>query len=154
MKLHILIVFAVSIFAYQNVKSQAKTYQQPLTIVTYNDNVNAPFIAAEWAKMQEVYGESLQKEILDRPQRVKDIKNILRNRVEIRQFNNVEVKSCPLLSAVPLFDNYVSNLTRDINFRPKDFNPLKYEFNFYGTGASMYKVDNTNYYIIIKSQHQ
>lgn len=153
-KIHLLLICVVSIFAYQKAKSQTKNYQQPLTIITFNDNVNTPFIAVELAKMQEVYGESLQKEILDRPQRSKDIKNILRNRVEIKQLNNEEVKSCPLLSDVPLFDNYVSNLTRDINFRPKDFNPLKYEFNFYATGASMYKVDNTNYYIIIKSQHQ
>lgn len=154
MKLHILLVCVASIFAHQNVKSQTTTYQQPLKIITYNDNIKAPITAAELAKMQEVYGESLQKEILDRPQRVKDIKNILRNRVEIKQFKTEEIKSCPLLSDVPLFDNYVHTLTRDTNFQPNDFNPLKYEFNFYGTGASMYKVDDTNYYIIIKSQHQ
>lgn len=149
----VLIGFA-SIMAFQSVHSQSKIQKQPLPIVKYNDNVNAPLTSSELAQLREVYGEYLQKQVLDRAQRVKDIKNILRNRVEIKQFNSGDIKPCPLLSEVPLFDYYVDTLTRDTNFNPKGFNPLKYKFNFYGTGASLYKVDNTNYYIIIKSQHQ
>lgn len=144
----------ISTITISSALSQSKNQPQPLQIVKYNDNVNAPFTAKELAQIKEVYGENLQKLVLDRPQRVKDVKNILRNRVEIKQLKPEEIKDCPALSEVPLFNNYVSTLKRDLNFNPTEFNPLKYQFHFYGTGASMYKVDGTNYYIIIKSQHQ
>jgi len=149
-----MLMCALMVFVCHNAVSQSKIQKQPLPLVHYNDNVNLPVTPSEMAKLKEVYGENLQKLVLDRPQRIKDIKNILRNRVEIKQFKANETKPCPLLSEVPLLDYYVSTLMRDTNFNPTTFNPLKYQFNFYGTGASMYKVDNTNYYIIIKSQHQ
>ncbi|VAW36026.1 hypothetical protein MNBD_GAMMA01-1060, partial [hydrothermal vent metagenome] len=38
-------------------------------------------------------------------------------------------------------------------FNKNTFNPLKYTFDFYSRGGYMYKVDNTNYFIIIKSQY-
>jgi hypothetical protein len=49
---------------------------------------------------------------------------------------------------------YVSDLQRDANFNPQNFNPLKYLFNFYSRGTQMYRVDNTNYFIIIESQYK
>ena len=86
---------------------------------------------------------------------LKAIKNILRNRVEILEFNRPQdQKECTLLSEVSLFNQYVPELKRDVVFNKNNFNPLKYNFSFYARGASMYKVDNTNYYILIKPQHQ
>jgi hypothetical protein len=79
----------------------------------------------------------------------------LRNSIVYQQSNPDEVfKDCTLLPDVQIFDYYVPDINRDIAFNKDTFNPLKYSFSFYSTGAFMYKVDNTNYYIIIKSQHQ
>ena len=123
--------------------------------VTYKDNVNAPLTSAELALINEVYGNTANANVLDKPQRLKDTKNILRNRVEIKNIPNPsDQKPCTLLSEVPLLDYYVSDLQRDTDFSPQNFNPLKYLFNYYSYGTHMYRVDNTNYFIIIKSQHK
>jgi hypothetical protein len=124
-------------------------------VVNYNDNVNAPLTNAELALINEVYGNTANDNILDKPQRLKDVKNILRNRIEIKNVPNPsDQKPCTLLSEVPLMDYYVTGLQRDTNFDPQDFNPLKYSFNYYSYGTHMYRVDNTNYFIVIKSQHK
>lgn len=122
--------------------------------VSYNDNVNNPLTSVEMAMIEEVYGATAQDNVYNKPQRLKDIKNILRNRVEIKVLSNPQdQKECTLLSEVPLLDYYVSDLQRDTNFNPQTFNPLKYLFNFYSFGSHMYRVDNTDYFILIKSQH-
>lgn len=137
-----------------NANAQSKTYKQPLPVINYNNNVNAPLTSKELSQIQEVYGNKANDYVLSKPQRLKDIKNILRNRVEIKMISNInDQKQCPLLSEVPLFNYYVKGLVKDTSFNPKNFNPLKYNFEFYSTGSYMYRVDNTNYFIIIKSQH-
>ncbi len=138
-----------------NISAQYSKYKHPAKIVVYKDNVNNPLTNTELNQLKEVYGIALQKDILNRPQRLKDVKNILRNRVEIVTIPNVQdQKPCKLLSKVPLFDAYVNSLERDVFFNKNTFNPLKYVFDFYSRVGTMYKVDNTNYFIIIKSQHQ
>ena len=123
--------------------------------VSYNSNVNAPLTSSELAMITEVYGSTANENILDKPQRLKDIKNNIRNRVEIKNIPNPsDQKPCPFLSEVPLMDYYVLGLQRDINFNPQNFNPLKYLFNYNSYGTHMYRVDNTNYFVIIKSQHK
>ena len=134
--------------------SQSSHQNRKQKTVTYNQNVNNPLTSSELAQVNEVYGSTANKNVLSKPQRLKDIKNILRNRVEIVNIPNArDQKPCTLLSEVPLMDYYVDNLQRDTNFNPQNFNPLKYLFNFYSYGTHMYRVDNTNYFIIIKSQH-
>lgn len=150
----IVVLFIISVLCSASLYSQSKDYRQPVPLVKYNSNVNSPLTSKELALIKEVYGDQAEKEILSRPQRVKDIKHLLRNRIEIKLVPGGDLKPCPLLSEVSLFDAYVSTLTRDVNFNPHDFNPLKYNLNFYSRNAALYKVDNTNYFIIIKSQHQ
>jgi hypothetical protein len=136
--------------------SQSKrVHQPPLPLVEYNSNVQAPLTAGELAKIQEVYGDQTESLILSKPQRLKDVKNILRNRIVYQEMKVGEnLKECPMLSTVPLFNNYVPTLSRDVIFNKETFNPLKYSFGFHSRSAFMYKVDNANYYIFIKSQHQ
>jgi hypothetical protein len=135
--------------------SQSSNSSRKQQTVNYNSNVNNPLTSSELALINEVYGNKAMNTVLNKPQRLKDIKNILRNRVEIKNIpNESDQKPCTLLSEVPLMDYYVNNLERDSNFNPQNFNPLKYLFNFYSYGSHMYRVDNTNYFIIIKSQHK
>lgn len=129
--------------------------ERPLKVVHYNDNVDLPLSVKERKQLEEVYGDKLNDYVLSKPQRLKDVKNLLRNRIEYKRMPNPQdQKPCPLLSEVPLFNNYVSELKRDLVFNPETFNPLKYQFNFYARGIYLYRVDNTDYFIIINSQHQ
>lgn len=143
-------VTTVTILA-QNQQIQSKT---PLKWVSYGSNVDAPLNAKERAQLEEVYGDKLNEYVLSKPQRLKDIKHLLRNRIAYKRIPNPhDQKPCPLLSEISLFKNYVLDLKRDPIFNPQTFNPLKYQFNFYARGTYMYRVDNTDYFIIIKSQH-
>ena len=51
------------------------------------------------------------------------------------------------------FNAFVSNLKRDRNFDPLNFNPLKYNFEFHAPTIQRFRVDNSNYFIIIKPQN-
>ena len=134
----------------QNFKVKKATPQ----VIAFNSNTKAPFTSYELNKLQEVYGDALTSEILSRPSRVLTTKEILRNRVVIKKVSKPSAqKPCPLLSEVPLFDAFVSNLTRDKLFDPKTFNPLKYNFPFSRRGNQLFRVDRTDYFILIKPQH-
>lgn len=135
--------------------TQITNQKQALQIVQYDQNVETGLTQVEQAQLKAVYGNQLQSQVLSKPHRLKAIKNILRNRVEILEFSNPnDQKNCTLLSDVSLFNYYVPELKRDVVFNRNTFNPLKYNFEFYSRGAHMYRVDNTNYFILIKSQHQ
>ncbi len=135
------------------VSGQQAKQKNPLPLAKYNDNVKLPLTANERAQIIEVYGESADKFVFSNPHRLKSIKHILRNRVVIKIImDEKNKKACPKLSEVAVFDDMESEI--DKTFNPNNFNPLKYNFNFYSRAAAIYQVDNTNYYIIIKSQYQ
>jgi len=132
---------------------QSKQKKAPL-LAKFDDNVKLPLTTKERAQIIEVYGDSAEKYVFSNPHRLKNIKQILRNRVKIKLITEEkDKKKCSKLSEITINDGYVSGIKRDKVFNPKTFNPLKYNFEFYSTVGSMIKVDNTNYYIIIKSQY-
>lgn len=120
--------------------------------VKYKPNVDMPLTVQEKEMIIEVYGaEAAKKYIFDLPQRLKHIKNILRNRVEIVELANKDVSDLTKLSDIPLFDHY-QKIQRDNYIDKRSFNPLKYEFDFYGKETQYIRIDNTQNVIIITSQ--
>jgi|TARA_B100000497_G_C7655706_1_gene394665 hypothetical protein len=147
------ILFCITLLSVSHAQNIAHQNQYPQSI-HFNSNTKAPLNNAELAKLKEVYGAALKTEILDRPTRVLTIKEILRNRVILREITDPnKQKPCPKLSEIPLFDAFVSTLKRDVVFNPNTFNPLKYDFRYHRPGYQLFRVDNTNYFIIIKPQH-
>ena len=154
MKPHFLYILFLVLFSYNCNSQNTNRRYLPLTVVQFDANVSTPFSANEMLQLTEVYGASLDKEILSRPNRVLSMKNLLRNRIVIENRpDSKDQKKCPLLSEVPLFDAFVPTLQRDLGFNPQKFNPLKYSFSFYSRGEHMYRVDGTDYFILVKSQH-
>ena len=146
------IIFFFSIVIFSNIgtviaQNDLKKHNEWVT--HYPSNVDLPFSKSELNKLEEAYGQNLNDQILDRPVRVKDIKDILRNRVDIYQENIKNVSTIPSLSEVPIFDIYNYRLNRPV-FNRNDFNPLLYNFNFFLKTKQIYRVDNTNYLIVIK----
>ena len=154
MNTHFLYILFIGLFSYNCNSQNSSRLYVPLEVVQYDANVNAPFSPNELSQLNEVYGTSLDKEILSRPNRVLAMKNLLRNRILIENRSNPkDQKQCTLLSEVPLFDAFVSSLQRDSVFNIQEFNPLKYAFSFYSRGVHMYRVDGTDFFILVKSQH-
>jgi len=154
MKTYFIYILFIGLFSYNCNSQNSSRLYSPLEVVQYDSNVNTPFSVTELSQLNEVYGASLDKEILSRPNRVLAMKNLLRNRIVIENRSKPkDQKKCTLLSEVPLFDAFVSTLQRDSVFNPQEFNPLKYAFSFYSQGEHMYRVDGTDYFIIVKSQH-
>lgn len=55
----------------------------------------------------------------------------------------------PSLSEIPLNNKYNSILQRESVFNALEFNPLKYQLDFFSNTKKMYRIDNTNFVIII-----
>ena len=148
------LAFIFSVLTINTSFSQSNQKQKPLKHVVYNDNVDAPLTANELEQITEVYGEHAEEDILSRPQRLKDVKNILRNRVEIIMITDKDLSSFTKLSSVALFNHYNKALNRNTSYNASTFNPLKYQFNFYSReGSKTYRFDNSPYLVIIKSQN-
>jgi hypothetical protein len=120
-------------------------------IVDYPDNIRLPFTNLEIQKLKYIYGDQLKKYVLDKPSRVKDIKHIFRNRVVIQNEEVKDISNYPLLSTISVFDVFNNSIQFPL-FDKENFNPLIYNFNFNSKTRLIYRVDNTNYLIVIKSK--
>jgi len=131
--------------------SQEKTN----TKIDFPENVNAPLTSTEKEMIKEVYKSEAKSMVFDNESFLKDIKHLLRNRIVIYEENNAKgQKKCKLLSEVALFDDYNKNLERDKTFDLENFNPLKYKLDFFANGTYLYRIDGTNYFIQVTSQHR
>ena len=151
-KVFFTLAFGLLLLAQQGVAQTQKKQQTQL--VKYKKNVEAPLTAKEMGMLQEVYQDKLQTYVLSNPQRVKDFKHLLRNRVSIKKRPNLvsNKDKYKLISEVGLFNNYNSTLVLDKSYDASTFNVLKYNLQFFGIGSSMYRIDNTEYFITIESQ--
>ena len=137
------IIWLLSLFfliSIDNIESQNKNYNS--WIIEFNENVYSPLNDIEKKYILEAFGESTYKRIININPLLLNIKDILRNRVQILQkkyYANEEIKKLSLLKKI--------NSARifDLN----DFNPLLYDFDFESKKNQIYRVDNTDYLINI-----
>ena len=104
------------------------------------------------SKIQEVYGDKIQEIAQNDPERIKVLNDLLDNRIKIIESPIVGEDKYTKLSSVPLLNKYNTNLKRDLTFDPANFNPLKYSMNFFTSEVQIYRVDNTDYLIVIQQQ--
>ena len=149
---HLILILFVMLSCQAIAQKNHKLRTQP---VQYQENVEAPLTVKELALLREVYQDKLEKYVLSNPQRIKDFKHLLRNRLIIKKMPqlNKESDKFTLLSSIPLFNNYNTNLVRDESFDINTFNPLKYNLEFFRIGSIIYKIDNTDYFIVIETQN-
>ena len=137
------IILLLSLFfliSIHNIESQNKNYNS--WTIEFNENVYSPLNDIEIKYILEAYGESTYKRIININPLLLNIKDILRNRVEIlkkKYYKNEEIKKLSLVKKTN------SNPIFDIN----DFNPLLYDFDFESKKNQIYRVDNTDYLINI-----
>ena len=111
-------------------------------ITDLDKNVNAPFSEKEKLYIKVALGEDIFKKFKKiKPLKI-NIKNILRNRVQILNKKFAVNESFPKLSSV-------SNSNKSSGFIPDNFNPLLYDFDFDSTTSQTFRVDGTDYLINI-----
>lgn len=72
------------------------------------------------------------------------------DRFQIINKSQYKDKQYRLLSSIPLVNKYNPNLRRDAAVSPATFNPLKYAFPMSSTKKEIFRVDATDYVIIIE----
>ncbi len=105
------------------------------------------------AKIQEVYADKTQEMVMNDPGRLKVLTDLVQNRVKVTQIQLDPLNDkYPKLSQVALLNKYNPSMQRDAAFDPATFNPLKYDFIISAKRNMVYRVDNTNYVIVIEPQ--
>lgn len=105
-------------------------------------------------RIVEVFGDQLATLVLNDPQRLKSLNDILLNRTEIKKIPIGTRDKYVKLSTMPLFNKYNPNLQRDVPFNKDNFNVLKYNLEFFARSTKIYRIDNTDLVIVIHPQTQ
>lgn len=104
-------------------------------------------------RIQEVYGAKAQEFANQNPDWLRSMNDFIQNRVKIIQIMQDPVnEKYPKLSGLKLINKYNAALQRDDAFDPAHFNPLKYDFVFSAKTKQVYRVDQTDYVIVIEPQ--
>ena len=112
-------------------------------ITEYPKNTVLPLTNLEIKKIEAAFQDELYlNRIYSSKSLITDIKDILRNRVSIELENIKDISHLPLLSSL--------NFKVKTKFDLRNFNPLLYDFDFQSKTQKMFRVDDTNYIIIIK----
>ncbi len=105
------------------------------------------------AKIQEVYGDKTQELVINEPSRLDFLNDLLDNRIKILESPLTGNDKYTKLSTAALVNKFNSALTRDVAYDPNTFNPLKYDLKFSSKNAEIYRIDNTDYLIVIQPQN-
>lgn len=103
-------------------------------------------------KIKEVYGDFYESLVINDPTRNQILRDLLQNRIEFIQEPISVDEKFEKLSQKPLFNKYNPNLERDTNFNKETFNVLKYNLSFFQNYDVVYRIDNTDWLILIHSK--
>ena len=148
-----IICFSIS-FAYAQEKSELVTINNQTKnfnsqTFDYPENCIAPFTKFEIQKIDHAFKTEQKNTLLSHPSNVLFIKDILRNRIYIYQEKIKETSNIPLISSI---SNNKDIKLDPINFDESKFNPFIYNINFYAKSKLIFRIDSTDYIIVIKSR--
>ena len=105
------------------------------------------------ARIREVYAGKTEEMAAADPEWLKLVTDFVENRVKVTKITlDPDHDKYPKLSEVALHNEYNPHLQRDMVFDPVLFNPLKYDFIFSAKTTQVYRVDHTDYVIVIEPQ--
>ena len=116
-------------------------------------NINSISAQQVNAKIQEVYGDQTQTLVINDAERSAFLMDLIENRIKIIESPLVnESDKHTKLSTVALFNKYNSSITRDVTYNANTFNALKYDLKFSSKNTEVYRIDNTDFLIVIQPQ--
>ncbi len=99
-------------------------------------------------KIADVYGANFFN---NSPSLYKHFVKLLSSRISYLQIPKTADEKHPLISANGTLDKY-GTAPSSISFNKKTFNPLFYNLNFFSKKVEVYRVDGTDYLLVIKPQ--
>lgn len=111
-------------------------------IIELGDNVNNPLTFKETLFIKSALGDEALNRIISIKALEQNIKDILRNRVQILSKRFYPSEKIPKLSSI-------TNSNSPQVFNSNNFNPLFYDFDFDSYESQIYRVDGTDYIINI-----
>ncbi len=137
------ILFLIFILFYFDAHSQRSNNNS--WIFKFEKNIDLPFTQVEIDMIINAYGSEKLQRITSEKVLEKFYKNILRNRVNIRKKKYYPDENIPKLSSKgPKLNQNKINLEK--------FNPLLYDFPFFSKNSHYYRVDQTDFLVIINPQ--
>src|SRR5690606_34809876 len=103
-------------------------------------------------RIVEVFADDLQTLVMNDPHRLRALYHILFDRHVFIEVPYSADEKYPKLSSMPLFKYSNPNLQRDQVFNKETFNILKYDLQFYAPTDKIYRVDNTDFLIVVHPQ--
>jgi len=111
-------------------------------IIELGEGVNDSFTNQEITFIKSALGEDAYYRIINIRALEQNIKDILRNRVQILTKRYIPSEKIPKLSSI-------TNSNSSQIFSKYNFNPLLYDFDFESFESQIYRVDGTDYIINI-----
>ncbi len=137
------ILFLIVVLFYSDAFSQ--TSNSNSWIFKFEKNIEKPFTQLEIDKIVNAYGAEKLQTIVSEKALDKFYKNILRNRVKIYTKKYYSEENFPKLSSKGPSLN-----ENDIN--SEKFNPLLYDFPFYSKKPHYYRVNQTDFLVVVNPQ--
>jgi hypothetical protein len=140
MKRKLVLAFLLCVFSY-TINAQEINYESKQTTIKSNPNLEDEFITS-------VFGDN----VVVGSQHHKNLIDLLQNRIEFTKLvkSSDSDKDYPNIAKVPLFNKYNKSITRDSTFDENTFNVLKYDLIFFSNFTKIYRINNTDWVIIIK----
>ncbi|MGH1386578.1 hypothetical protein [Kordia sp.] len=101
--------------------------------------------------INEVYGDQAQKLVFSNQKRYQTLRKLIVERMQIVRQSEIRGKKYPKITDEGMLNTYNKNLKHD-GFNKTTFNPLKYNLQFFDIAARAYRIDNTEYLLIIQPQ--
>lgn len=154
-KMKYLLLSIITLLTVYSVEAQEDWKNKSTNKYVTKTNLNTDFSKEEKNMVIEVFGDKAKELVFDDNEFSKAIKHLLRNRIEIVKIDDPsKQKKTKMISELGLANYYNESLKEDAEFNISNFNPLKYNLDFFSKGTYIYRIDNTNYFIQVSSQYK
>lgn len=74
------------------------------------------------------------------------------SRSEVKKETYSKDEEYPLLSSVPLLNKYNPQIAKDDFSKPMEINPIKYQISFMESKDQVFRIDGTDYVLVVKAK--
>lgn len=140
-KIPLVVIFLLGI---NSLFAQGSTSTTPTNTFPINNSLTSQ------QKIDAVYGPTF---FSNKPQLLQQFLHLLDNRIAYKTQPRKQGEKYRKISEMPKMAKYASAPTQlQTQFAPDTFNPLRYKLSFFSNLTQFYRIDNTDYILIIKPQ--